>query len=42
MAAFPRFDVADIRGNVDTRLQKLADARWTRWCWPRPVWRGWD
>jgi hydroxymethylbilane synthase len=25
MAAFPRFDVADIRGNVGTRLQKLAD-----------------
>jgi hydroxymethylbilane synthase len=25
MAAFPRFDVADIRGNVGTRLQKLAE-----------------
>jgi hydroxymethylbilane synthase len=25
MAAFPRFDVTDIRGNVGTRLQKLAD-----------------
>ncbi len=26
LAAFPRFDVADIRGNVGTRLQKLRDA----------------
>jgi len=25
LAAFPRFEVADIRGNVGTRLQKLAD-----------------
>ena len=42
LAARPDFKVVEIRGNVATRLRKLAEqaGNWTRRFWPRPVWSG--
>ena len=42
LAVRPDLDVVELRGNVDTRLRRLAAGRrWMRSCSRRPGWRGW-
>ena len=37
----PDLKMADIRGNVDTRIRSSKTANTTRWSWPRLAWSGW-